>query len=140
MIHLLTHPLDVSPNERSYDGEWVRDAMDGQGVYKFRNGGIYVGEMRHDKMHGHGVMKYVNGHTTYDVYEGEFVDDKRNGLGTMTYVKGDVFRGEWKDDNFVPKRGSHAKPSAQFDSSHHVVNTAYTTTVCDFFTSPGSMS
>ena len=103
--------------------------MEGKGRYKFRNGNIYEGEMRHDKMHGSGLMKYVNGHTTYDIYDGEFSDDKRNGWGTMTYAKGDVYRGEWKDDNFVPKRGSFARPTAQFDSAHHVVNTSFTSTV-----------
>ena len=103
--------------------------MDGKGIYKFRNGNIYDGEMRHGKMHGQGVMKYAHGHAAYDIYEGEFADDQRNGRGTMTYEKGDVYRGEWKDDNYVPKRGSFARHSAQFDSAHHVVNTAFTSTV-----------
>jgi hypothetical protein len=63
--------------EERYEGSWVEDKMDGNGVYHYACGAFYRGEWKNNKHHGKGVYEFPNG----TVYEGEWKDHKMHGTG-----------------------------------------------------------
>ena len=40
---------------------WEHDSRQGQGKYKFANGGTYEGSYYEDMIHGHGRLTYASG-------------------------------------------------------------------------------
>lgn len=55
------------------------------------DGFTYEGEWTRGEISGQGKATYANG----DIYEGLFVQGKRQGAGTMTYATGETASGEW---------------------------------------------
>lgn len=46
---------------RVYEGDWVKDRMQGVGSFKWPTGQQYVGEYSEDQKHGKGRLTYSNG-------------------------------------------------------------------------------
>ena len=77
----------------SYNGQWDKGWMDGDGVLTFSNGDRYEGTVHENIIDGIGSYNFANGNW----YEGEFVNGKMNGLGVFQFKKGDRFEGEFYD-------------------------------------------
>ena len=68
----------------------------GQGTMCYPNGNIYRGEWVKNHMQGKGVYSYYQGEGyTPDIYEGMFHEDVQHGEGTYTRRDGTMYRGEW---------------------------------------------
>lgn len=100
------------------DAQCVRgDCLNGEGLYRAKNGSTYSGTFRMGKFNGKGIMSFASkdkfvgyfkngrkeGHGKYTFaagheYLGEFVADLRSGNGKMTYKNTDVYQGQWKND------------------------------------------
>ena len=52
------------------------------GVYKWKDGKVYIGEYLDDKKHGFGIYKMQDGRT----YEGWWNEGKQHGLGNFIYA------------------------------------------------------
>ena len=72
----------IYPNGDVYDGNWINNQKDGEGIYTMCNGdSVYKGFFKADLMHGKGILKYENG----DEYEGDFKYNKKDGEGVFKY-------------------------------------------------------
>ena len=74
----------VWPTGDSYEGTFVADAREGEGIYRWGGaspwaGDFYWGYYRQDKRHGRGLYAWGNG----DRFEGEWKDDLRYGYSAM---------------------------------------------------------
>ena len=49
-----------------YNGNWVKDKMEGYGVYKYTSGAIYSGEWKDNKHEGRGLYEFPDG----SIYDG----------------------------------------------------------------------
>lgn len=72
-----------------YEGQWVDNARQGVGRYRYPNGDIYEGTWQNNLMQGYGVYQYANG----DRYEGEMKRNQVTGYGTLYFSNGDVYKG-----------------------------------------------
>jgi hypothetical protein len=84
-----------------YNGDWLNDNKNGEGIMIYSNNDVYLGDWLNDKKNGIGIMYYANG----DKYAGNWKDDKKNGNGKMEYINGDKYEGNWLDD----KRSGNGK-------------------------------
>ena len=66
-------------NGDKYIGEEVNGFRNGFGKYTFSDGSFYEGEYVKDKMEGWGTFSWAN---NGDLYVGEWEDDAENGQGT----------------------------------------------------------
>lgn len=93
-----------------YEGEWLHDQMDGQGVETQSDEcgihlstvtEVYTGGFRAGKRHGHGVIVKDNFTGRFsdgkNRFEGEFQEGKTVGRGVWKYANGDMFEGEFAD-------------------------------------------
>lgn len=78
-------------NGDKYEGEWLNDDKNGQGVYYYANGDVYEGEWMNGKLNGRGnegikrVGKLTEAGGEY--YDGFWVEDKKEGEGTFFQSK-----------------------------------------------------
>jgi len=102
--------------EKSYDGEWNKNAMEGRGKLAWNNGAAYTGYFLQNKCHGagsymdpagnkfvgewdtgvrqgHGVQYWRDG----GQYNGSFHHGRRHGYGRMSEIDGSLYCGGWKD-------------------------------------------
>jgi hypothetical protein len=77
-----------------YEGKFIDDKKDGEGIMTYTNGDIYSGNWINDKKNGFGKMIYLNG----DIYSGNWNNNKRYGMGKIIYANGDIYYGNWKDN------------------------------------------
>lgn len=75
----------------SYQGEWDKGWMDGEGTLVFKNGDRYEGSIHENIIDGIGCYTYSNGNR----YEGEFVNGKITGFGVFQFKNGNRFEGEF---------------------------------------------
>lgn len=61
-----------SDGVESYDGEWVKDRMEGNGKFTFATGATYEGGFVDNKFDGEGVYRWKDG----AVYEGSWRQSK----------------------------------------------------------------
>lgn len=95
--------LQIVVNEvvEMYQGYWVNDKKDGQGVYNYFDGSLYEGTWKDDMKHGHGKFTfYENDVAGRKLYEGEFSYDKMCGKGTLYFKNGEKYVGHFKDNQF----------------------------------------
>ena len=86
-----------------YVGEFTDD-LSGKGMCTNVNGQKYVGEFKEGLPHGKGTNIFGDGPKKGDKYTGEYKDGLRHGQGTYTCANGKVFKGTWKDGEFL---GNH---------------------------------
>jgi hypothetical protein len=66
----------------SYDGQWEEGKRQGQGIYQYSDGDIYVGQWEDGKRHGQGVYKWSNG----DSEQGRYAEGRQQGTFSRTEV------------------------------------------------------
>eukprot|EP00927_Polykrikos_kofoidii_P017484 TRINITY_DN17969_c0_g1_i1.p1 TRINITY_DN17969_c0_g1~~TRINITY_DN17969_c0_g1_i1.p1 ORF type:complete len:472 (-),score=54.48 TRINITY_DN17969_c0_g1_i1:52-1317(-) len=76
-----------------YAGQFVADAMSGEGTYHFTNGRVYTGQWSKGAMDGEGVMDWPNG----SKYKGFYRAHLRHGSGCFTWPDGRAYIGQWRD-------------------------------------------
>ncbi len=76
------------------------DCINGQGIYIYPSGAVYIGEFQNGEIHGIGVCYYSDG----SKYQGEWQYRYPDGKGTKTFMDGTLRTGLWKKgqpvDNF----------------------------------------
>ena len=91
-----------------YDGAWLNDVREGEGVCKWRSGTVYNGQWHNDAREGDGVCQYqYSDNVERDgasgrklEYSGQWREDKFHGSGTCSYGprdRPDSYVGEWRD-------------------------------------------
>ena len=78
----------ILEGNETYEGNWEKDLMHGEGIYHFTNGAIYTGQWIKGKRHGKGSIKYLDGSS----YDGEWENDQMHGNGI--YIDNDNV--EWQ--------------------------------------------
>lgn len=81
-------------NGDAYEGFWEKDKPSGQGLYIWKEYGVYEGEFFEGTMTGTGRRVYASG----NVYCGDFVRNKKHGKGQISFKNGDSYEGEWDND------------------------------------------
>ncbi|CAI2374964.1 unnamed protein product [Moneuplotes crassus] len=91
-----TSNASTKGGSETYEGDWNKDLMHGEGTYLFTNGARYTGQWVNGKRHGTGRIEYLDGSS----YEGEWEQDKMHGNGV--YVDNDqvVWEGIFVDNTF----------------------------------------
>ena len=72
-----------------YQGTFVRDNIEGVGMFKWKNGDVYKGQVKFGKMHGNGIYRFKNGKE----YKGMFNMGKRMNERIDSYQN-------WKSVNY----------------------------------------
>ena len=72
-----------------YQGTFVRDNIEGVGIFKWKNGDVYKGQVKFGKMHGNGIYRFKNGKE----YKGMFNMGKRMNERIDSYQN-------WKSVNY----------------------------------------
>ena len=80
-----------------YDGEFVDDKYEGDGIFYYENKDYYIGKFLDGKKSGRGIEYYENGDPKY---EGEFAFDKYEGNGKYNDTNGDTYKGKFFDGKF----------------------------------------
>lgn len=75
----------------TYEGERKNGLPHGQGVMKYKNGGVYRGAWVNGVRQGWGIMDWGR-----ERYEGNWFNDKEHGNGFYRYYDGREYQGEWK--------------------------------------------
>jgi len=77
------------------------DCFNGEGVFVFSSGAIYIGAFNNGEIHGIGMCMYPDG----SKYQGEWKHRYPEGKGTMTYADGTTRNGYWKKGQPVDNYG-----------------------------------
>ena len=80
-----------------YDGPWHHGGRHGSGTFAWHTGHKYlrhVGQYQHDAVDGQGLLEYADG----GIYQGELKNIQRHGNGTMRYPDGSRYIGAWAED------------------------------------------
>ena len=62
-----------------------------------KNGDKYEGDFVKNRIEGYGKYEWAD----LDMYEGSFKDGKKDGRGTFFWKNGDTFKGVFKDGNIL---------------------------------------
>ena len=84
-------------NRLSYEGEWLKDIISGNGTMKWKDGSIYVGAFENNLKHGQGFYTYpADDNEGLASYDGEWKKGLPSGFGTLIYKeKGKQYIGQW---------------------------------------------
>ena len=58
------------PDGHKYEGQWLNDLMNGEGVFHFADGRLYQGHYKDGRKEGYGVQTWPNGQK----YEGQWLN------------------------------------------------------------------
>lgn len=92
----------IKGREANKEGCITGDCINGQGIYIYPSGAVYIGEFRNGEIHGVGVCYYSDG----SKYQGEWEYRYPNGKGTKTYTDGTKRTGLWKNGQPVDAGGN----------------------------------
>jgi hypothetical protein len=73
--------------ESWYEGAWEHGQKNGNGIFHYPNGDIYVGMFKDGNENGHGAKEFSNGNS----YVGQWVNGKIGGHGKYMYSDGDEY-------------------------------------------------
>lgn len=105
VIHTETNPADprkvtyllAFKPDLGYQGRWVGQKKEGEGVIKYADGSVFKGVWQNDTIHGEGTLTRKDG----SVIEGQWYAGKLNGYGKWT-MNGQVRQeGQWKNGTFL---------------------------------------
>jgi len=89
-------------NGDKYIGEHKNGLGHGIGTYTYPSGTKYVGAFKDGLYNGQGTKSFGKGSGFEgDRYVGEWKDNKKHGQGTYTIADGTVYKGLWKNDEFI---------------------------------------
>ena len=88
------------PDGTEVTGVFVKDQLNGQGIWKFSSGSIAKGNFKDDLQDGYGTLPGQMETDTKDSLKG-----KRHGDGKLFYKNGDFFEGIFEND--LTKFGSY---------------------------------
>ncbi len=92
---LFSQKIQSQTEGSRYEGQFLNDMRNGQGVFYFKEGGYYNGTYLDDKANGQGERLYPNG----DKYSGNWRKNRRNGEGVLTVATtGQQVKGFWEND------------------------------------------
>ncbi|KAA6336026.1 MAG: hypothetical protein EZS28_052912, partial [Streblomastix strix] len=74
-----------------YDGDWVEDAMEGEGTFVWTGGAKYTGQFKNNKFNGNGTYTWPDGAT----YSGGWLDGKMHGKGQYKTEDGTTWQGQF---------------------------------------------
>ena len=74
-----------------YEGNFVEDLFDGQGILTFQDGRKYQGHFEKGVISGEGEMTFAD----QSRYIGEWYNGQMHGIGTFYTVMGDRWTGNW---------------------------------------------
>lgn len=92
----------IKGKENNREGCVTGDCVNGQGIYIYPSGAVYIGDFRNGLIHGIGVCYYSDG----SKYQGEWTDRFPNGKGTKTYTDGTKRTGLWKNGQPIDANGN----------------------------------
>lgn len=98
--------------EEYYDGEWLNDLFNGEGVYKYSNGDIYTGSFKNGLFNGYGVYLSQDGTS----YEGNFLNHKFHGTGVFTDADGIKWKGEFREGYYSSTDQPHLKEEKRIEN------------------------
>ena len=101
-----------------YTGEYnYKGERHGKGTYEYKltkyrktiwEGAKYEGDWSNGKREGSGSIifgkPYFGNLFGYASYNGEWKNDKPHGIGTMTYLNKMIYRGEWRECEFIGEK------------------------------------
>jgi hypothetical protein len=82
------------PDGGKYKGAWKNNLQDGEGTYHYANGDKYKGMWKNNLQDGEGTYHYANG----DKYKGAWKLGVKEGIGAFFYANGDKYEGEFAND------------------------------------------
>lgn len=88
--------------DKSQTGCISGDCTNGQGIYIYPSGAVYIGNFEGGEIHGIGVCYYPDG----SKYQGEWVHRYPEGKGTKTWADKTTRTGNWKRGQAVDERGN----------------------------------
>ncbi len=88
------------------------DCQNGDGIYIFPSGAVYIGQFRNGEVHGVGVCDYSDGSR----YQGEWKNRFPDGTGTKTYPDGSRRTGRWLQGQPVDNQGNWSSALANTQS------------------------
>lgn len=74
------------------------NCQNGNGVFSFKDGAVYVGQFKNGQLHGQGKLGFAEG----GYYEGAFDHGKFQGKGVLLYANGKKITGDFADNKFIP--------------------------------------
>ncbi len=78
------------------------DCANGEGIYIFPSGAVYIGQFRNGEVHGVGVCDYSDGSR----YQGEWKNRFPDGTGTKTWPDGSRRTGRWERGQPIDDQGN----------------------------------
>jgi hypothetical protein len=95
------------PNGTSHEGNWVKGAPNGKGIFKDKNGKVvYEGDFLNGDRTGKGIQHFPDGAR----YEGDHLKGQFHGNGILYGPDGKIImQGKWEHNKFV----SGATPEAE---------------------------
>ena len=93
-------------NGNKYEGEIKNRKFDGEGIFIWANGDVFIGNWKNGERKDGYFHKSTDGKIMKNIetmiedgnfYEGEFKNGKFDGKGLYKYKNGDIYRGEFKE-------------------------------------------
>lgn len=82
------------------------DCQNGNGVFIFPSGAMYVGEFHSGEIQGAGICYYQDG----SKYQGQWSERLPSGIGSKTLADGTVIAGQWKEGFWIETETGGAPP------------------------------
>ncbi len=92
----------IKGKEGNQAGCVTGDCVNGQGIFIYPSGAVYIGDFRNGEIHGVGVCYYSDG----SKYQGEWSLRYPDGKGTKTYADGKKRTGAWKKGQPIDASGN----------------------------------
>lgn len=86
--------LAIGKDTVKYNGSWVDNKKEGEGVESYIDGSVYKGNFKDNEKHGHGIYTFPDGSS----YIGNFERSLFNGKGEYIWADGRKYVGMFKDN------------------------------------------
>ena len=111
---------DGAMMQSEFVGTMREGKNNGQGTYRYSDGGTYEGDWVDDYFHGRGARTWADGTR----YEGDWVAGDKTGRGTQTWGVDSEWAGDRYEGDWVKERAIHLAPVLSICSSEHFLEIA----------------